>query len=51
VFIDREQEDVTHSNHADMNVECYQYDWYIDNNGTIEDLSDTVEKFIEEVIE
>lgn len=39
VFIDR---DVTQtlSNHADMFVMDYQYDIYIDNNGTLDDLHD-----------
>lgn len=34
------------SNAADANVHHYVYDYYIDNDGTIEELKETVRKFI-----
>ncbi len=34
------------SNHADKNVFNYDYDWVINNNGTINDLRGEVERFI-----
>lgn len=36
------------TNHADANTENYEYDYYIDNNGTLEDFRRTVLKFFEE---
>lgn len=38
------------SNMADANVENYDYDFVIENNGTLEDLRKTVCKFIDENI-
>lgn len=35
------------SNHADANVMQYQYDYYIDNNGSIEDLIDNASIFLD----
>jgi hypothetical protein len=34
------------SNHADANVSNYVYDYYIDNNGTIEELQELAEDFM-----
>lgn len=38
------------SNTSDANVSNYNYDYIINNNGTIEDLRETVKQFIEAVI-
>lgn len=38
------------SNMADANVENYGYDYYIDNNGTLDDLERTAYEFVKEVI-
>jgi hypothetical protein len=35
-------------NYSDDDVSDYKYDYYIDNNGTIEQLKETVETFINE---
>lgn len=37
-------------NHADANVENYQYDYYIDNNGTLDEYKETVLSFIDNLI-
>lgn len=39
-------EEIETSNHADENVFNYDYDWVINNNGTINDLHGEVERFI-----
>lgn len=38
------------SNMADANVENYKYDYYIDNNGTLDDLERTAYEFVKKVI-
>lgn len=38
------------SNMADANVENYNYDYIIENNGTLDDFSETVKRFVEENI-
>lgn len=38
------------SNHADANLEDYNYDYIIYNNGSIENLKDSAEVFLEEII-
>ena len=45
VFISRDI-DVSITNHADSNVTDYIYDYYIDNNGSIEELEDNIDIFI-----
>lgn len=47
IFINRNTE-IKFNNHADRNVENYQYDYYINNDGTIRDLKETIKNFIEE---
>ena len=37
-------------NHADRNVENYQYDVYIENDGTLEDLSLKANAFVESLV-
>ena len=49
LLIQKEQEAVP-DNRADQNVEDYEYDYIIENNGTIEDLTISVELFIEDII-
>jgi len=39
-------EEITTSNHADENVFDYDYDWIINNDGTINDLHGSVERFL-----
>ena len=46
VFIMRENHELKISNHADADVENYKYDYYIYNNGTLEDLENTAIKFL-----
>lgn len=48
IFVTRkEAEELETSNHADEEVFDYTYDYWIDNNGTIEDLKETAEFFLE----
>lgn len=35
--------------HSDRNVECYDYDYYIDNNGSVTDLSERVIAFFKQL--
>ena len=35
------------SNHADANVNNYVYDYYINNNGTLDDLKKLTKEFIQ----
>lgn len=47
VFIDRkEAKEKSQSNHADAEVENFRYDYYINNNGTIDDLMKEAENFL-----
>ena len=39
-------EDIETSNHADANVFSYWYDYTIDNNGTLEELREKVQEFL-----
>lgn len=41
---------VEHGNHADDEVECYSYDYYLDNDGTLEDLEKKVEVFMKKML-
>lgn len=38
------------SNHADRDVENYEYDYIIENNGTLEQLESVTRRFVDEVI-
>jgi len=38
------------SNHADAEVENYNYDYIIDNNGTLDDLDNKAKEFIKEML-
>lgn len=47
IFINRkEAKEKSQSNHADAEVENFRYDYYINNNGTINDLMKEAEKFL-----
>ena len=46
IFIDRKIEDYSASNHADAEVENFNYDIIINNNGTLEDLAAVAMNFI-----
>ena len=46
IFIDRKIEDYNASNHADAEVENFDYDMVINNNGTLEDLAAVAMNFI-----
>ena len=41
----KEAENAVVSNHADANVLDYEYDYYIDNNGTLEELKVKAQEF------
>lgn len=48
IFVTRkEAEEKTASNHADEEVFDYVYDYWIDNNGTIDELKETANFFLE----
>ncbi len=52
IFLDREQFlDVAYSNNSDAEVEQYQYDLYIHNNGTKEQLKELVPNILREIKE
>ena len=46
IFIKRDTIPQVVSNHADKNVENFEYDIYIENNGTIEELSEKARLFL-----
>lgn len=48
IFIKRDTMPQIISNHADKNVENFEYDIYIENNGTIEELSEKARQFLTE---
>ena len=45
VFIKNDNVEAVTSNEADANVENYEYDYYIENNGTIKDFETNVRAF------
>lgn len=49
VFVRNDRVEKITSNNADANVENYKYDFYIDNNGTLEDLEQKAIEFIKEL--
>jgi len=46
LFINNDKAEQITSNDADANVENYKYDYYIDNNGTLEELEEKALEFI-----
>lgn len=51
VLIRRDSVKDIKSNHADANVYDINYDYIIENNGTLEDLEELAEVFVQEVID
>ena len=52
VFINRNSTaEHIQSNHADSRVEDYIYDYYIENNGTLEEFRTATETFLKEIFE
>ena len=50
VFVSKEELTKKHyGNHADDNVFDYIYDWYIDNDGTLEDLKEKAKIFLDNI--
>ena len=49
VFISRNDHEKQLNCDSDKNVEQYNYDFYIDNNGTITDLKNTAENFLKQI--
>jgi len=47
VLVRRAGHQVEASNHADENIEDYEYDLYIENDGDLEDLRLKAEEFME----
>ena len=50
IFISRNSEKAAFSNKSDSDVEEYSYDFQIENAGTLDELKEKAEKFVEEVI-
>lgn len=46
VFVNSDKAEIVTCNDADANVENYKYDYYIDNNGTLEELEKNAIEFI-----
>lgn len=38
------------TNSSDANVEQYQYDYYVTNDGTLEELEETAKKFVNDIV-
>lgn len=49
VFVKNDRVEKITSNNADANVENYKYDYYIDNNSTLDDLEQKAIEFIKEL--
>ena len=49
LFITRPDHIIEPSNHADAEVDNYQYDYYINNCGTLDDLAESALDFIEKL--
>ena len=45
--LNKKAESQNFSNKSDKEVLNYQYDYYIDNNGTLEDLKNAAKRFLE----
>jgi hypothetical protein len=50
IFIDREPKGLP-KNHADNNVKNFQYDFIIDNHGTLEQLKQRASEFVNNILE
>ena len=49
LFLSNPNVPLIESNHADRDVKRYNYDYYINNDGTLEDLKDSAEAFLQEI--
>jgi len=49
VFVRNDRCEKIDSNESDANVENYKYDYYINNNGTLEDLEKEVYEFVDKL--
>lgn len=49
LFIDRKVNEEEISNTSDLNVRNYEYDYYIENNGTLSDLRAAAEEFLKNI--
>ncbi len=49
LFVKNDRAEKITSNNADANVENYKYDYYIDNNSTLDDLGQKAIEFIKEL--
>jgi dephospho-CoA kinase len=50
VLVTNKNKNIIESNMADANVENFQYDYYIDNSGSLEDLKKIAESFVREIL-
>jgi hypothetical protein len=50
IFIDKDNNEVGHLNHADANVRDYNYQYYINNNGTKEDFYNATNLFLYKIM-
>lgn len=50
VFVDNNSVERITSNHADANVRNYEYDYIIDNDGTLKQLEESAKTFIEHLM-
>ena len=50
VFIERKDCEPDQTNHADLNVLNNEYDYFIDNNGSVEQLKQSAKTFIEDIL-
>ncbi len=50
VFVDNNNVERITSNHADANVRNYEYDYIIDNDGTLEQLEESAKTFVEDLM-
>ena len=49
ILIKRKNLDNINSNTSDMNVDNYNYDYYINNDGTLEDFEEKAKEFLENI--
>ena len=49
ILIKRKNLDNTNSNTSDMNVDNYNYDYYINNDSTLEDFEEKAKEFLENI--
>ncbi len=47
ILIKRDNHNINISNHADADVDCFDYDYILENNGSLEDFNNTCVNFIQ----